>query len=84
KAMGRADLIGNGKHHLIPSFQPVTDGGYQSARRKNSTPVNAKAAPARPGTPPKGRLLTQHTGLPPRETGAGKARPAFKSARKPR
>jgi uncharacterized radical SAM protein YgiQ len=22
KAMGRADLIGNGKHHLIPSFQP--------------------------------------------------------------
>jgi radical SAM superfamily enzyme YgiQ (UPF0313 family) len=84
KAMGRADLIGNGKHHLIPSFQPVTDGGYQSARRKNSTPVNAKATPARPGTPPKGRLLTQHTGLPPRDTGAGKPRPAFKSARKPR
>lgn len=23
KAMGRADLIGNGKHHLIPSFQPT-------------------------------------------------------------
>jgi hypothetical protein len=22
KAMGRADLIGNGKQHLIPSFQP--------------------------------------------------------------
>ncbi|MDQ7954744.1 MAG: YgiQ family radical SAM protein [Pseudomonadota bacterium] len=84
KAMGRADLIGNGKHHLIPSFQPVTDGGYQSARRKNSTPVNAKATPAKSGTPPKGRLLTQHTGLPPRETGAAKARPAFKSARKPR
>jgi len=84
KAMGRADLIGNGKHHLIPSFQPVTDGGYQSARRKNSTPVNAKATPARPGTPPKGRLLTQHTGLPPRDTGAGKPRPTFKSARKPR
>lgn len=84
KALGRADLIGNGKHHLIPSFQPVTDGSYQSARRKNSTPVNAKASPARPGTPPKGRLLTQHTGLPPRETGTGKPRPAFKSARKPR
>ena len=53
KAMGRADLIGNGKQHLIPSFQPLTDGAYQTARRKNSTP-------------PKGRLLTQHTGLPPR------------------
>ncbi len=55
KAMGRADLIGNGRHHLIPSFQPLTDGGYQSARRKNSTAASA---------PRKGRLLTQHTGLP--------------------
>jgi hypothetical protein len=23
KKMGRADLIGNGKHHLIPAYQPV-------------------------------------------------------------
>lgn len=36
--MGRADLIGNGKQHLIPRWQPVTDGSYQSARRSNSTP----------------------------------------------
>jgi hypothetical protein len=21
--MGRADLIGNGKHHLVPAYQPV-------------------------------------------------------------
>jgi len=56
KAMGRSDLIGNGKHHLIPSFQPQTQGAYVSARRKNSTP--------RPDAP--GQLLTQHTGLPPR------------------
>ncbi|WP_342720287.1 YgiQ family radical SAM protein [Acidovorax sp. FHTAMBA] len=87
KAMGRADLIGNGKHHLIPTFQPLTDGGYQSARRKNSTPVGQKAEvpkaqpmrAAKPGQPQKGRILTQHTGLPPRVTGAGKP-----SARKPR
>ena len=44
KAMGRADLIGNGKHHLIPTFQPMTDDGYQSARKKNSTPVGGKAS----------------------------------------
>jgi len=75
--MGRADLIGNGKQHLIPTFQPLTDGGYQSARRKNSTPAAAKPAAK---TPVKGRLLTQHTGLPPRETGSAKAKPA----RKPR
>ena len=68
KAMGRADLIGNGKHHLIPTFQPLTDGGYQSARRKNSTAAVALSSSA----PVQGRMLTQHTGLPPRVTGAAK------------
>ncbi|NCT95749.1 MAG: YgiQ family radical SAM protein [Comamonadaceae bacterium] len=71
KAMGRADLIGNGKHHLIPTFQPLTDGGYQSARRKNSTPT--ARAPAAAPAPRKGQMLTQHTGLPPR-AGIGAAR----------
>ena len=109
KAMGRADLIGNGKHHLIPTFQPMTDGGYQSARRKNSTAStgggglgytinkDGKAVALRPrpqepnepqgdvrfrsnNAPESGRILTQHTGLPPRATGGGK-RPG---ARKPR
>jgi uncharacterized radical SAM protein YgiQ len=69
KTMGRADLIGNGKHHLIPTFQPLTDGNYSSARRKNST-----TAPGRPLAVKPGRLLTQHTGLPPRDNGAGPAR----------
>jgi len=65
KNMGRADLVGNGKHHLIPTFQPLTDGSYQSARRKNSTVVPAVAAKV-----VKGSVLTQHTGLPPRDTGS--------------
>ncbi|MEG1373028.1 MAG: YgiQ family radical SAM protein [Comamonas sp.] len=109
KAMGRSDLIGNSKQHLIPTFQPLVDGSYQSARKKNSTQTKAittglgytvnkdgKAVAMRPrpidesaakepkgdvrfrgneagGQPRPGRLLTQHTGLPPR---AGvKARP---------
>jgi hypothetical protein len=72
KTMGRADLIGNGKHHLIPTFQPLTDGGYTSARRKNSTPVGKAATPSR------GKMLTQHTGLPPRVTGT--AKPALKKS----
>ncbi len=76
--MGRADLIGNGKHHLIPTFQPLTDGSYQSPRRANSTQgagrAGSKAAPSaglkKPGQAPrKGILLTQHTGLPPRKRG---------------
>ena len=63
KSMGRADLIGNGKVHLIPSYQPLNAGSYVSPRRKNSTP---KVDAPRAGRPAKGSLLTQHTGLPPR------------------
>ena len=67
KTMGRADLIGNGKKHLIPLWQPQTDGKYHSPRRKNSTAARKPGAAPAPGT-----ILTQHTGLPPREQGAGK------------
>ena len=69
KTMGRADLIGNGKHHLIPTFQPLaTDGSYTSARKKNSTAVAVKPGASKvTAQPVKGRLLTQHTGLPPRK-----------------
>jgi uncharacterized radical SAM protein YgiQ len=73
KEMGRSDLIGNGKKHLIPHFQPTTDGSYASARRKNSSvaktsdrdgtkSVALRTARVRPGS-----MLTQHTGLPPRK-----------------
>ena len=58
--MGRGDLIGSAKHQLIPAHQSAGDAGYQSARRKNSTPVGSKKAGQG------GKLLTQHTGLPPR------------------
>ena len=67
KAMGRADLIGNGKQHLVPTWQPLDGGAYQSARRKNSTPLQAKGKPSGKSAPRPGTLLTQHTGLPPRK-----------------
>tara|TARA_R110002051_G_scaffold83393_1_gene147903 strand:- start:209473 stop:211824 length:2352 start_codon:yes stop_codon:yes gene_type:complete len=60
--MGRGDLIGNSKQHLIPTYQPAVEG-YTSARKKQSTPAKG---------PRQGALLTQHTGLPPRDTGKGK------------
>lgn len=88
KTMGRADLIGNGKHHLIPTFQPLLDGSYQSARKKNSTTVVAKTTAL--ASPVKGRILTQHTGLPPRQNGSAPAagvasvgKAGFKARRKP-
>ncbi|MCC6076002.1 YgiQ family radical SAM protein [Pseudomonas sp. GCM10022188] len=68
KDMGRSDLIGPAKHQLIPATQPAGDGSYQSARRKNSTPVGSKKVGAAVGRP----LLTQHNGLPPRASDGGK------------
>jgi uncharacterized radical SAM protein YgiQ len=48
KRMGRADLIGNGKQHLIPAYQPVGP---------SMRPGRKYAAPTLP-------FRTQHTGLP--------------------
>ena len=63
KEMGRADLIGEGEHQLIPKSQPKNRKDYQSPRRKNS------ASPHQKRTKGKTRkILTQHTGLPPRIT----------------
>ena len=70
KAMGRSDLIGNGKQHLIPTFQPLTDGGYQTARKKNSTsaPTVVSRLEGKPqGKPTAGQAL----GKAPRTTSAG-------------
>jgi uncharacterized radical SAM protein YgiQ len=49
RRMGRADLIGSGKHQLVPAYQPVGTGDNAEGRRN----VGA-------GRP----FRTQHTGLP--------------------
>ena len=69
KSMGRADLIGEGANHLIPSNNSEGDQ-YKSPRRKN---VNKHSKSVK-----KGRVLTQHTGLPPR----GKAKKGSSSVKK--
>jgi len=49
RRMGREDLIGNGKKHLIPSFQPKGTGLRREGKRVS----------------PRGKkFLTQHNGLP--------------------
>jgi len=52
RRMGRADLIGSGKHQLIPAYQPSGTGNAPEARR-----AAGRAGPSRP-------FRTQHTGLP--------------------
>jgi len=50
QAMGRADLIGNGKRHLVPSFQPAGTGRRPEGTR---TPAKKRAG--------KGHFRTQQT-----------------------
>ncbi len=63
KTMGRSDLIGNGKHHLIPTFQPMTDGAYQSARKKNSTPGGAGGSQATGGDRGEKAVISKPAGV---------------------
>jgi uncharacterized radical SAM protein YgiQ len=49
--MGRADLIGNGKKHLIPSFQPAGTGLRGEAGRYPGYPKPASGRPAARPTP---------------------------------
>jgi uncharacterized radical SAM protein YgiQ len=55
RRMGRTDLIGGGKHQLVPSWQPAGTGEQREGRRGRLQP---------------GVALTQHTGLPPRPISA--------------
>jgi len=58
RRMGRADLIGNARHQLIPAFQPAGTGAAPEGRRRTGADE----------VPPRGeqrqRFRTQHTGLP--------------------
>ncbi len=38
KKMGRADLIGNGKQHLVPTWQPEGSGNRRGAQQIKATP----------------------------------------------
>jgi uncharacterized radical SAM protein YgiQ len=60
KRLGRADLIGNGKQHLIPAYQPLpaqrgAAGGLSAATARRAPPSRAQGPHA---------FRTQHTGLP--------------------
>ena len=65
KRMGKAHLIGYGKKHLVPPTQPanhptakLNKAEIDKPRKPNPGGTKAKAG--------KGKILTQHTGLPPR------------------
>jgi radical SAM superfamily enzyme YgiQ (UPF0313 family) len=66
KAMGRTDLIGNGKKHLVPAFQPAGTGkpvpagmfGVAPVRRGRPQPA-ARSSPRRPTERPGPRAVSK-------------------------
>jgi hypothetical protein len=46
--MGRADLIGNGKRHLVPAFQPAGTGRVPEGQRKPGGGPAGGTTPMRP------------------------------------
>jgi Domain of unknown function (DUF3362) len=80
KRMGRADLIGPGKHQLIPAWQPAGTGDAAEGRR--SARGAAKSAQGERPQP----FRTQHTGLkgvalPKQPSGKGTAKPGAAKGR---
>lgn len=66
RRMGRRDLIGSGKHQLVPVFQPAGTGLRPEGARK---PRKYQS------------LRTQHTGLPPAPLARDRKAPAAKAKR---
>lgn len=64
RQMGRADLIGNGKHHLVPAWQPAGTGTAASEGQRHRTSVRKHGAPTTSTSTPSRPFKTQHTGLP--------------------
>jgi hypothetical protein len=84
RRMGREDLIGNGKRHLVPTWQPAGTGDAPEGSR---TPLRTERRTA--ARIEKGVALTQHGGLPPlpvatdRPLAAGKRAGTTRQRRRP-
>jgi uncharacterized radical SAM protein YgiQ len=60
--MGREDLIGDTSQQLVPGEQPKEHKAYKAPRRKNSANAQQRQGKGK-------KILTRHTGLPPRSGG---------------
>jgi hypothetical protein len=78
KEMGRDDLIGNSKKHLIPSYQPAGTGrqpeGTRTPRAEGGRAKPGQAKPGAPKQPGAGKPASAKAGTP--KPTAGKPAPA--------
>ncbi len=73
RRMGRADLIGNGKRHLIPSYQPHGTGQFAEGARRGQ-PFMTQHTRATPAKPRSRRAPAGKANNPGSPTGRGKRR----------
>lgn len=71
--MGRADLIGNGKRHLVPAWQPTGTGEQGEKREGNRITPKAKQS-----------FRTQHSRAEKSDHQTGKARKSSQAPKKRR
>jgi hypothetical protein len=80
--MGRQELIGDGENQLIPHYKAGEEQlVYEAHRRKNKGGEHQKrVGKSNAGKPQGGKVLTQHTGLPPKPRAdfGGKPKPTSK------
>jgi uncharacterized radical SAM protein YgiQ len=75
RRMRRADLIGQGKHQLVPSFQPPGTGGRTTGEAARPGPRGPAAAGPGQRTAAPGRFRTQHVRAPRRARPTRPTRP---------
>lgn len=69
REMGKGELVGASKRHLIPHWQPAGTGDTHEGKRTDNRGY-------------RGRVRTQHTGLPPAADGTRPAASANKAKRR--
>ncbi|MBW7903826.1 MAG: YgiQ family radical SAM protein [Rhodocyclaceae bacterium] len=93
RAMGRADLIGNGKRQLVPAWQPAgTGGGCHARRAAEKRTAEQRAAEKRgdgwPAVPKPAKLVRRPDGPAakpgPRAPAKAGGKPGRKPARRPK
>jgi hypothetical protein len=62
--MGRADLIGPGKRHLIPAWQPAGTGAASLTRKPESATARRRAQPPAPTRTGKAPPAKRHPDVP--------------------
>jgi uncharacterized radical SAM protein YgiQ len=72
KEMGREDLIGNGKHHLIPTYQPAGTGRWFEPNPALKAEVKQVSKPAIERKPRVNPPVTQEEKTTPPRRGAGR------------